>query len=94
MTFRVGKRVIGRLGPSEWHDPLTLPGEEGGPQPPSTFGGRVTAPHPSGNLLPCPLQSSKQIPPTANLCQEWWTGRCRTFVPTVHEGPRHDFQLC
>lgn len=36
MTLWVGKRVIGRLGPSEWFDPLTLPGEEGDPQPPTT----------------------------------------------------------
>lgn len=61
MTLRVGKRMIGRLGPSEWFDPLTLLGEDGDPQPPSTvylvsltFGGRVTVPHPSGNWLLCP----------------------------------------
>ena len=40
-----------------------------------------------------PLPSSKQIPFTANLCPEWCTRRCRTFVPTVHEGPHHAFQL-
>ena len=28
----------------------------------------------------------QQIPLTANLCQEWCTGRCKTFVPTVHLG--------
>lgn len=85
MTLRVGKRIIGQLGPNEWPDPLTLPGEEVGPnhQVSLAFGGRVTLAH----LLAVSCQYSSFDEETKKNHWWWSCGRVELVPRHVRASP-------